>query len=172
MVGQASACRSGQATLEFALMYAAIFLPLTFGIVFAAEMYWVWHSMVEFTRDGARYASTHCWQPDGANVLSYMQSHIPRTIDQNQFQSGGTAQITVEYFQRDPTTGQLGPFAGCSGSCSPDCLPDSVTVSVTNYQFQRFVAFLHLPPVQMPPFPTSMPIESNGCDPEQGVCNP
>jgi hypothetical protein len=101
-----------------------------------------------------------------------MQTHVPRTIDQNQFQSGGTAQIVVQYFQRDPGTGQLIAFAGCSGGCSVDCLPDSVTVSVTNYQFQRFVIFLRLPPVVMPAFPTSMPMESNGCDPEQSVCNP
>jgi hypothetical protein len=163
---------SGQATLEFALLYAAVIVPLTFGVVFVSEMYWVWHSMVEFTRDGARYAATHCWQPGGENVLSYMQTHVPLTIDQNQFQSGGTAQILVQYFQRDTDSGQLTAFAGCSGNCSVDCLPDSVTVSVTNYQFQRFVTFLRLPPVVMPPFPTSMPIESNGCDPEQNVCNP
>src|ERR1700733_10642968 len=93
--------RSGQATLESAMIYAAVILPLTFGIVFVAEMYWVWHSMVEFTRDGARYAATHCWQRGGENVLSYMQTHVPLTIDQNQFQSGGTAQIVVQYFQRD-----------------------------------------------------------------------
>lgn len=79
---------AGQATLEFALLYAAVIVPLTFGVVFVSEMYWVWHSMVEFTRDGARYASTHCWESGGQNVLSFMQTHVPRTIDQNQFQSG------------------------------------------------------------------------------------
>ena len=146
-------------------------LPLTFGIVFVAEMYWVWHSMVEFTRDGARYAATHCWQPDGGNVISYMQAHVPLTIDINQFQDGGTAQIGVQYFARDPTSGQLNAFS-CSGSCSVDCVPDAVTIAVTNYQFQRFVGYLKLPPVVMPAFPTSQPIESNGCDPEQSVCNP
>ena len=30
-------------------------------VIFVAEMLWVWHSVVDFTRDGARYAATHCW---------------------------------------------------------------------------------------------------------------
>jgi hypothetical protein len=170
MAERRNARRSGQATVEFALVYAGILVPLTFGIIFVSQMYWVWHSMVEFTRDGARYAATHCWQQDGANVINYMQTHIPLTMDQNQFQSGGTAQIVVEYFARD-SNNQLTAFS-CNGGCGVDCLPDSVTISVTNYQFQRFMAYLRLPPVQMPAFPTSMPIESNGCDPEQNVCNP
>ena len=164
--------RGGQASLEFALMWAGVIVPMTFGIVFTAEMYWVWHAMVEFTRDGARYAATHCWEGDGQNVISYMQSNVPLTMDINQFQSGGSAQINVEYFQIDPNSGQLTAFSGCSSDCSTTCVPDAVTVSISGYTFGRFVAYLKLPPVTMPAFPTSMPMESNGCDPEQGVCNP
>lgn len=163
--------RSGQAAIEFALLYGAVIIPLTFGIVFVAEMYWVWHSMAEFTREGARYAATHCWQADGQNVVDYMQTHVPRTVDFNQFRVGGTAQIGVTYYQRNPDSGQLAPFT-CNGDCSVDCVPDGVTVNVTNYQFQHFVGFLGLPPVTMPAFPTSVPMESNGCDPEQNSCTP
>src|ERR1019366_5779452 len=50
---------SGQATVEFAVLYAAVVLPLTFMIVFVSEMLWIWHSVADFTRDGARYAATH-----------------------------------------------------------------------------------------------------------------
>ena len=163
--------RSGQAAIEFALLYSAVILPLTFGIVYVAEMYWVWHSAVEFTREGARYAATHCWQADTQNVITYMQSHVPVNIDASQFRSGGSAQINVNYFQRDPATGQLNAFS-CDGDCSTACVPDTVTVSVTNYEFRRFVSFIHLQPVVMPAFPTSMPIQSNGCDPEQNSCVP
>ena len=165
--------RNGQAALEFALLYGGVILPLTFGLVYVAEMYWVWHSMVEFTRDGARYAATHCYQTDTQNVISYMQSHVPANIDQLQLQSGGAAIIVVNYQQLDPTTGILGPVA-CDGGCSTDCVPDAVTVSVTNYQFNRFVGYLHLPPIPLPPFPTSMPVESNGCNRDNGAvtCNP
>jgi hypothetical protein len=163
--------RSGQAAIEFAILYGAVLLPLTFGIVFVAEMYWTWHSAVEFTREGARYAATHCWQGDGQNVVSYMQNHVPVNIDASQFRSGGIAQINVDYFARDPDSGLLNPFS-CDGECSPACVPDAVTVSVTNYEFRRFVSFIHLQPVVMPAFPTSMPIQSNGCDPEQNTCIP
>jgi Flp pilus assembly protein TadG len=165
--------RGGQAALEFAFLYGGIILPLTFGIVFVAEMYWVWHSMVELTRDGARYAATHCYQTDTQNVITYMQTHVPVNIDQTQFQVGGSAQITVNYLQLDPTTGILGAMA-CDGACSTDCVPDAVTVSISNYQFTRFVGYLKIPPIVMPAFPTSMPVQSNGCNGDNGTvtCNP
>lgn len=162
--------RSGQAAIEFPLLYVGILLPLTFGVIFAAEMFWVWHSMVEFTRDGARYAATHCWQSDASNVTTYMQSHVPLTVDIDQFQNGQAA-LNVLYYQRDPTSGSLTPFT-CDGDCTVNCVPDVVTVGIGNYQFRHFVGFLKLPPVSMPEFLTSAPIESNGCDPEQTVCIP
>lgn len=166
--------RGGQATIEFALLYGGVIIPLTFGMVYVSEMYWVWHSMVEFTRDGARYASTHCFQSDTQNVVSYMQTHVPVNIDQSQFQTGGTAQITVLFQQFDPSgTGILGPMQ-CNGDCGTDCVPDAVTVSISNYQFTRFVGYLNLPPVVLPPFPTSVSMQSNGCNGDNGsvVCNP
>ena len=63
---------AGNAIMEFALLYGGVILPLTFMLVFVAEMAWIWHSVVDFTRDGARYAATHCWEPDGSasNVIA------------------------------------------------------------------------------------------------------
>ena len=69
-------------------------------------------------------------------------------------------------------TGSLSEFSCSSGDCTVDCLPDAVTVSVSSYQFARFQRFLGLPPVVIPDFRMSLPIESLGCDPEQGVCLP
>lgn len=162
--------RSGQATLEFAMIYAGAMLPLMFMLIFVAEMLWVWHSVVDFTRDGARYAATHCWQSDTANVLGYMTTHVPMMIDMDQFQNGA-AGITVEYFQQDPTTGSLGDFTCDSGDCSVNCIPDTVTVSVTGYQFTRFSGFFKLPAVSLPDFHTSVPMGGAGCD-ETGTCTP
>lgn len=156
---------------EFALLYAGVILPLSFAIVFTAEILWIWHSVVDFTRDGARYAATHCWQPGGGNVSNYMRTHVPRMIDMDQFQNG-QAEIAIDYFSRDPDTGSLTEFSCDSGECSAACIPDMVTVRVTNYEFRRFVSFLGLPPVPIPDFRTSAPIESAGCDPEQGTCLP
>src|SRR5262249_37079490 len=121
--------RSGQAAIEFALLYGGVLLPLTFGIVYVSEMYWVWHSAAEFTREGARYAATHCWQTDTTNVMNYMQSHVPVNIDASQFRPGGSAQINITYYSRDVVTGQMTPFS-CDGDCSTNCVPDAVTVSV------------------------------------------
>jgi hypothetical protein len=158
--------RSGQATVELALMYGAVIVPLLFGIVFVSEICWIWHSMVEFTRDGARYAATHCWQGDSQNVVQYMQTHVPPTIDIAEFQAGGGAQINVQYFQRDPDSGLLGPFT-CGVDCSTECVPDAVTVTVTNYQFQRYATLLKS--ISLPPFSGSEAIASNGCD-QTGTC--
>ncbi|HMD72141.1 MAG TPA: TadE family protein [Bryobacteraceae bacterium] len=159
--------QSGQSTTEFALLYAAAILPLTFMIVFVAEMLWIWHSAVDFTREGARYAATSCWAPDGSasNVLAHMQIVEPNVM--KQFQSAG-AQIQVAYFTLNPD-GSVAPFdaSACTGSL---CIPDSVSVGVENYQFLPFSGFMKLPPVTMPPFTTTVPMESAGYQDDSGVC--
>jgi len=159
--------RRGQATVEFALLYGTVMVPLLFGFIYVAQLLWVWHSIVEFTRDGARYAATHCWEPNGQNVMQYMQANVPANIDQVEFQSGGIAQINVQYSELDPGgSGQLVAFA-----CGADsvCEPDAVTVSVTGYQFQHYV--LLLKSIAIPPFPTSQAMGSAGYD-QTGTCTP
>jgi hypothetical protein len=162
--------QSGQATVEYALTYVGIILPLTFAIIFTAQLLWIWHSVVDFTRDGARYAATHCWQASQDNVVGYMRTHVPAMIDQDQFQNG-TAEISVRYFTRDPASGVLSDFS-CDGECSTSCIPDTVTVSINNYEFRKFLSVLGIPPVPLPDFHTSLPMEGAGCDPEQGSCLP
>lgn len=162
--------KSGQATLEYAILTVAVIIPTVFGIIFLAQLLWVWHSAVEWTRDGARYASTHCWQANGANVLTYMSGNVPVNIDQSEFQSG-PAQVLINFYSHDPNSGALIDFS-CDTECSSQCVPDVVTVQVTGYQFTHFMGYLKLPPVTMPPFLTSLPVEGAGCDPEQGVCTP
>ena len=162
--------RTGQALLEFALLYIGVIVPMTFGIIFLSEMLWTWHSVVELTRDVARYASTHCYQGDGANVTAYMQTHVPPMVDQAQFQQG-QAMLLIQYYARDPDSGQLTAFT-CDSDCSVNCIPDAVSVGITNYTFGHFLDFLKLQPVAIPPFTTSLPMESTGCDPQQGACLP
>lgn len=162
---------AGQATIEYALVYAGVLLPLTFMLIFTAQLLWSWHSVAEFTRDGARYAATHCWDGSGENVRGYMRTHVPPMVDRDQF-TNGEIDIEVQYFSRDADTGSLGDF-GCDGSpCSTECVPDAVTVRIRSYEFRRFMSFLGLPAVQAPDFQTFLPMESAGCDPEQGSCLP
>ena len=160
----------GQSSLEYVILTAGVIIPVTFGIIYLAQILWIWHSVTDFTRDGARYAATHCWQASADNVTSYMKANVPLMIDQDQFKSG-TADIQVNYFARDPATGTLTDFS-CDTECSTSCIPDTVTVRVQNYQFRSFVSYLGLQPVNMPDFRTSVAIEGAGCDPDQGFCQP
>ena len=161
----------GQSTVEFAVTFAAITMPMTAMIIFTAQLLWVWHSVVDFTREGARYAITHCWQGGGENVRNYMQTHVPAMVDQDQFMSGG-ATIEVLYMRRNADTGQLEEFTCDGAECSTECVPDVVTVRVTGYEFRRVLTFLGIPPVPLPDFRTSVPMESAGCDPDGSQCLP
>src|ERR1700735_532908 len=108
-------------------------------------MLWIWHSVVDFTRDGARYAATHCFEGGGTNVIAYMQAHVPPMIDQNQFQLG-PATIDISYYQNSGAGAALQPFA-CDVECSVYCEPDVVSVGVSNYQFDRLLNFLKIAPI-------------------------
>jgi hypothetical protein len=165
-VSARAATRCGQASIEFALLYAGAILPLTFMAIFVAQMLWIWHGIADFTRDGARYAATHCYSADGANVISYMRSHVPPVVDQARFQSGDV-ELRVEYLALAPD-GSTAPFTQNCGNC----IPDAVSVSVANYRFLRFSSFLGLPPVTIPPFTTNLPMESAGFQDATGGCVP
>ncbi len=161
----------GAITVEFALIYGVVLLPLTFMFVFACEMLWVWHSVAEWTRAGARYAATHCFQADGENVRQWMRDNVPRVIDQNRLREG-EVEINVAYFVQDPATGNPVEFT-CTGSeCSVECIPEQVRVTITGYEFRRMLNVLGLPPVTLPDFRTSLSMEGAGCNPEEGTCLP
>jgi hypothetical protein len=161
--------RRGAAIFEYAIVYAGLLLPLTMMIVFTAELLWVWNSVVDYTREGARYATTHCWQPGGANVVSFMRANTPIMVDRDQFRDG-QAELEIAYFGRNAETGALQEFT-CEGSpCSRQCVPDAVRVRVSSYQFRAFFAYLGLPPVAIPDFQTMLPMESAGCSPDSEVC--
>ncbi len=162
--------QGGQASVEYAIVTAGVVIPLTFGLIYMAQLLWIWHSVSDFSRDGARYAATHCWQGSGANVQDYLRTHVPAMIDQDQFRAG-SADISVQYFAKDPASGQLIEFA-CDGECTAACVPDVVNVKISNYEFRGFVGYLGIAPVRIPEFPTSTAMESAGCDPEQGTCLP
>jgi len=163
--------QSGQAATEYVIISAGVLLPVTMMLVFTAQILWTWHSAVEWTREGARYAATHCYQNGGGNVANWMRTHVPVHMDQQEF-AAGTAEIQVTYYRRNAETGLLEDFTCDGGDCTTECVPDAVTIRVAGYQYRTFLNYLGLPPLQMPNFMTSMPIESAGCDPEAGVCMP
>lgn len=165
--------RAGQQLVEFAISYAFLFLPLSMMIIFTGQLLWVWHSAVEFTRLGARYASTHCYQAGGSNVITYMRANVPPMTDRDTFRDG-SAELEVTYYQRDAATGELGEFTCAGSDCTRECAPDMVRVRIVNYQFRGLQSYFGLPPVSLPNFQTSLPVESAGCSTAdfEVVCQP
>ena len=161
----------GQATVEMALTLIAAIIPITFGLIAFTEIAWTYHALATVTRQGARYAATHCWQDEsGSNVTNWMQANAPAFPDRPLLVSGGV-QIQVNYWTHDPDTHQSIPFT-CGGGCSRDGVPDSVTVSIIGYQFNHFFPLLGLQPLQVPPFSTTVAIVSGGGNPETAVSSP
>src|SRR5262249_26233655 len=99
-----------------------------------------------------------------------MQANAPAFPDRAMLVSGGI-EVQVNYWTHDRETRQTVPFS-CGGGCSADCVPDSVTVSITGYQFNHFFQILGFPPLQVPPFSTTIPIEGAGADPETTMSTP
>jgi hypothetical protein len=163
--------RRAATTVEFALIYGLVLLPLSFMFVFACQMVWVWHSVAEWTRAGAKYAATHCYQAGGDNVRNWMRENVPRMVEQDRFRQG-EVEISVEYFAQDAASGAPVEFT-CEGSeCSPECIPDQVRVTVSGYEFRRMLDVLGLPPVALPDFRTSVSMEGAGCNAEESTCAP
>jgi hypothetical protein len=160
----------GQAHVE-AILALMVGIPLTFGLIAFAELAWTYHALTALTRMGAQYAATHCFEDEGgSNVVSWMQSNAPAFPDRPLLVSG-TIQIQVNYWMHDTETHTSVPFS-CGGGCSSECVPDSVTVSITGYEFSHFFSVLGLPPLQVPPFSTTIAIESAGGNPETTVSTP
>ena len=161
----------GQASIETVLALMVGIIPLTLGLITFSELTWTYHVLTTLTRQGARYAATHCYEDaTGSNVVSWMQANSPPFPDRPQLTAGGI-QIQVSYWTHDVETRESVPFS-CAGGCSPDCVPDSVTVSISGYQFNHFFSVLGLPPLQVPSFSTTMAMEGAGANPETGVSTP
>jgi hypothetical protein len=161
----------GQANVETALALIVGIVPLTFGLLAFTELVWTYHALTTLTRQGARYAATHCWQDGtGSNVVDWMRANAPPFPDRPLLTSGGI-QIQVDYWTHDMQSHETAPFS-CGGGCSSECAPDSVTVSITGYAFNHFFPVLGLPPLQVPSFSTTVEMESVGGDPETGGSRP
>ena len=109
----------GATAIEFLVVGMTMVLPLCFAVFFTVQILWIWHSVAEMTREGARYAATHCYQ-GGSNVRSYMQRNVPAMPDRDQF-SGGSAEIVVTYYGRTLESNELSEFS-CESECSIGCL--------------------------------------------------
>ena len=164
--------RSGQASIEFALLYSAVILPLTFMVVFVSEMLWVWHSVVDFTRDGATYAATHCWMGDGGNVTTYMTDACAAHDRHGQIPKRRSGAANQLFFAGPGHRAAHAVRLRLGRRVQRRLRSGRRYGSVTSYQFTKGLStFFKLPPVTIPPFAASMPMQSAGCD-ESGNCLP
>ncbi len=85
----------GQATVEMALALVVGIVPLTLGLIAFTEIAWTYHALATLTRQGARYAGTHCWQDDsGSNVVNWMQANAPPFPDRPQMRRRADEDLT------------------------------------------------------------------------------
>ena len=89
------------------LVFAGILAPLTFGFIFTSQLLWVWHSVNDFTRQGAGYAATHCWEASAGNVIAFMQANVPLMPDQAAVSERPRADQRSHISRKTPTTGIL-----------------------------------------------------------------
>ena len=143
------------------MLYAGVVLPLTFMTIFVAEALWIWHSIVDFTRDGARYAVTHyCQAPDGSNVVATCRRTPRRWSTRRSSRPAARPTFRCNIW--------MARASRSAPAIAANCVPDSVSVSVANYQFGRLAGYLKLPAIPIPPFTTNLPMESAGLDPTLG----
>lgn len=153
-------------------MLMAGLIPLTLGLIAFAQLAWTYHSLATLTRQGARYAATHCWVDDaGTNVVDWMQANAPPFIDRVRLSDGG-AQIQVAYWTHDFNTHESTQFSCASESCSPGCAPDAVSVGISGYQFAHLLTTLGFSPLPVPSFSTTVEMESVGANQDGGVPEP
>ena len=116
--------RRGQAITEFAIMYAGVILPLTFMTIFVSQALWIWHGVNEWTRDGARYAATNCYDADAVNRRDHVYADARAADDRPgavpdgrdggrswmQWQRAGVRRVRAGHGerQRRPTTRSAG----------------------------------------------------------------
>lgn len=144
----------GTTTIEFAVVATVLFTVL-FGVIEVGRALFVWNTLSEATRRGARVAAVcPVNHPSVARVAVFGD---PLAGDASPILSHfSTANVQVEYLDD----------AGASTAAYEDIA--YVRVRITNYQHRLLIPFL-VRDITAPPFTTTLPAESLGIIPESGV---
>lgn len=142
----------GTTTVEFAIV-GALALVVLFGVIEVGRMLFVWNTIAEATRRGARVAAvcpinspavdqvTIFGTPGGSSTTSPVLSGL------------STANVKVEYMEAD-------------GDLTLDYIKiDFVRVSIINYQHTLLIPFF-VRTISVPTFSTTLPNESLGYIPD------
>ena len=137
-------------------------------VIFVAEMLWIWHGVVGFhARRRALSRPRTAGRRTAANVITYMQTHVPPMIDQDQFQTGATPIMQVQYFSlnADGATTAFNTRC-CAGLHAGRGQRQRHELSV----LALLPAFSGCRRCTMPPFTTNLPMESAGFQDASGAC--
>lgn len=144
----------GVTTVEAAIV-GAVALTVLFGVIEIGRALFVWNTLAEATRRGARVAAV-C----PMNHLSIKRVAIlsrPDGPDTSPAVPGlSTANVAVEYLQDDGST------------ATSYSQTHYVRVSITGYAYTLFIPFI-MPTITAPPFSTTLPSESLGYVPDTGT---
>jgi hypothetical protein len=144
----------GTTTVEFALVGTVLFIVL-FGVIEIGRALFVWNTITEATRRGARVAVV-C-PPNHGAVREVSVFGAPGGGDTSPILQGlTTANVALEYLDD-------------AGNDTGGAFPISfVRVGINNYQHTLLIPFL-MPTLTVPSFSTTLPAESLGWVPDLGV---
>ena len=140
----------GQALLEFAAV-TLVFFILVFGIIEFGRALWTWNTIVQATREGARYAVVAIPTSGDTEIMKVVAYNDPNaTASSIPVVPGLTeANVRVRYLNNDGT------------AAANKIVADLIEVSVINYRF-TFLDSILGPQIALPPFTTSLPLEGLG----------
>lgn len=144
----------GTTTVEFAIVATTLFIVL-FGVLEIGRALFVWNTLGEATRRGARLAAV-C-PPNHAAVREVTVFGPPGGGDASPILKGlTTANVTLAYLDD-------------AGNDTGGTFPISfVQVGISNYQHTLLIPFV-MQTLTVPPFSTTLPAESLGWIPDLGV---
>lgn len=144
----------GATTVEFAIV-GALALTVLFGVIEISRALFVWNTLSEATRRGARLAAVCPMNHPSIKRVAILSS--PGGPDTSPVVPGlSTANVAVAYLQADGS-------AAASYSQT-----HYVRVSITGYEYTLFIPFV-TPTITAPPFSTTLPSESLGYVPDTGT---
>ncbi|MGH8596018.1 MAG: TadE/TadG family type IV pilus assembly protein [Gammaproteobacteria bacterium] len=147
--------QKGVYSVEFAIVGAVFFLVL-FGVIEIARALFVWNTIAEATRRGARVAAV-CNPTNNTFVGQVAVFNAPGGGSASPVLNGlTTGNVSVQYLNAGGTPGAVGAAI------------EYVRVSITGYTHQLIIPFLpaSVTNLTVPSFSTTLPAESLGYVPD------
>ncbi|HET6962465.1 MAG TPA: TadE/TadG family type IV pilus assembly protein [Terriglobia bacterium] len=143
--------QKGQSLVEMALV-CLIFFFLLFGILEFARALWTYNTIVQSTRQAARWAVVNV-----ANAADTTDINRARNIVIYGYPDVGSGTPLVPGLDTATVTVQIQPL---QTDFSGTAVSEKISVSVSNYQFQFIVPIA--PTLTIPAFETTLYTESKG----------